>query len=201
MNMTVITKTYPEPAISFQEILRYAGAGTGEPDTVKLMNDCLEEVRSALSYKVCYIETDVMTDGYSCDFGIFKLSSKNLAHNLCHCHKAIIFAATIGTQLDRLISRYGRIAPAKGLMMQAIGTERIESLCNCFCADFAAERGIALTPRFSSGYGDLPLETQKDIFNILNPEKHIGLTLNNSLLMSPSKSVTAFVGISENIDK
>ncbi|MBO5857729.1 MAG: Vitamin B12 dependent methionine synthase activation subunit, partial [Clostridia bacterium] len=42
---------------------------------------------------------------------------------------------------------------------------------------------------------DLELTTQKDIFKILDCSKKIGLTLNDSLLMSPTKSVTAFVGI------
>ena len=55
--------------------------------------------------------------------------------------------------------------------------------------------GKFLKPRFSPGYGDLPLEMQRDIFRVLDCSRKIGLTLNESLLMSPSKSVTAIVGI------
>jgi len=194
----IITKSYTELPVSQKEILRYAGVRTDEPNTLKLMNDCLEEVKSSLSYKVCYIETDLTIDGSSCDFGIFKLSSEKLARNLSHCHKALIFAATVGIRLDHFISRYGHIAPSKALMMQAIGAERIEALCNRFCKDMKEEIGAELKPRFSPGYGDLPLKVQKNIFNVLNPSKHIGLTLNDSLLMSPTKSVTAFVGILDN---
>ena len=40
----------------------------------------------------------------------------------------------------------------------------------------------------------LCVKIQKDIFSVLNPEKRIGLTLRDSFIMSPSKSVTAFVG-------
>ena len=57
------------------------------------------------------------------------------------------------------------------------------------------EYNTGLEPRFSPGYGDLPLSAQKNIFAVLDPERRIGLTLNSSLLMSPSKSVTAFVGL------
>ena len=57
------------------------------------------------------------------------------------------------------------------------------------------EKGVLLKPRFSAGYGDLPLTVQREIFSQLNPDRKIGLTLNESLLMSPSKSVTAFAGI------
>ena len=80
-------------------------------------------------------------------------------------------------------------------MFQAIGAERIEALCDAFCDDISKEYNIAIKPRFSPGYGDLPLECQKDIFAVISPEKHIGLTLTDSMLMSPSKSVTAIVGL------
>ena len=49
--------------------------------------------------------------------------------------------------------------------------------------------------RFSAGYGDLPLELQEKIFEILKPEKQMGVFLSESFIMSPSKSVTAFVGL------
>ena len=55
--------------------------------------------------------------------------------------------------------------------------------------------GETLRPRFSAGYGDLPLEYQRRIFDLLDPPTHIGLTLNDSYLMSPSKSVTALIGV------
>jgi len=55
-----------------------------------------------------------------------------------------------------------------------------------------------LTSRFSPGYRDLPLTLQREIFTLLEPSRRIGLSLNASLLMSPSKSVTAIVGITKN---
>ena len=64
--------------------------------------------------------------------------------------------------------------------------------------DYAEENGVGLRPRFSPGYGDLPLEVQKSVFAVLDCPRKIGLSLNDSLLMSPSKSVTAFAGITEN---
>ena len=50
-------------------------------------------------------------------------------------------------------------------------------------------------------YGDLPLEAQRDVFALLNPEKRIGVTLNDGLLMSPSKSVTAIAGIGKSLSE
>ena len=41
------------------------------------------------------------------------------------------------------------------------------------------------------------LRYQKDIFSVLDCQRKIGLTLNDSMLMSPTKSVTAIIGIGE----
>ena len=60
--------------------------------------------------------------------------------------------------------------------------------------------GLHTRARFSPGYGDLKLSSQKDIFRVLDCSRKIGLSLNDSLLMSPSKSVTAIIGVS-NIEK
>lgn len=195
MNSVMITKTYNEPPFCEREILRYAGCKSPDSEILSLLHSCLNEVREKLSYQVCYRELSVRAEDSLCDFGFFRLKSKHLAQNLEGCSNVILFAATVGIQIDRLIAKYGRMSPSKALMMQAIGAERIEALCDAFCEELAAEKGVALRPRFSPGYGDLSLTAQKDIFAILECGKRIGLFLNDSLLMSPSKSVTAFVGI------
>ena len=110
------------------------------------------------------------------------------------CDSVIIFAATVGIGIDRLVHKYSKLSPAKALIFQSIGTERIEALCDVLTEDIKS-LGKDIRNRFSAGYGDLPLETQKEIFKLLSPQKNIGLTLGDSLLMSPTKSVTAFIGI------
>lgn len=189
-----ITKTYTEPPFCEKEILRYAGCKNPDSEVLSLLHSCQEKVRTKLSYKVCYRELPLSVSESSCDFGFFTLHSKNLAGNLNDCKSVILFSATVGIEIDRLIAKYGRLSPSTALMLQAIGAERIEALCGAFCANMAEEKNVVLRPRFSPGYGDLPLEAQKDIFAVLECEKRIGLFLNDSLLMSPSKSVTAFVG-------
>ena len=193
---TILIKTYPAPKINTKEVLRYAGGGNDE-NTIKLLNECIDEVTNQLTYKVCYCELPVSIDNDICDFDTFCVKSQNLATNLKDCNKVIIMGATVGIALDRLIAKHSRVSPVKALLLQALGAERIETLCDAFCEDMQKTLKIALKPRFSAGYGDLPLDTQKQIFKLLNLPKNIGLTLNDSMLMSPSKSVTAFIGIQE----
>jgi len=195
MNTTVITKTYDEPPFCIAEILRYSGCKNQADDVTNLLNICVDEVHDVLSYKVCYRRLSVRTCDSLCDFDYFTLQSEHLAKLLRNCDSAIIFGATIGIGIDRLIAKHGRISPAKALMIQAIGAERIEALCDAFENDIKKEINAEFTPRFSPGYGDLPLNVQKNIFSILDCSKKIGLTLNDSMLMSPSKSVTAFIGL------
>ena len=145
--------------------------------------------------QVEYLEELSVMNGMICDFGCFSVRSEQLAKNLQGCDKVLLLAATAGVGIDRLIGKYGRIAPSKALMFQAIGAELVEAVCDRFSKEYEKERNCILRPRFSPGYGDLPLEVQKAIFAVLDCAKKIGLTLNDSLLMSPSKSVTAFVGI------
>lgn len=201
MNSIIITKTYSEPPFNKKEILRYAGCKSLDNEILSLIDGCIENVRSKLSYKVCYRELPIAISDDICDLGAFKVQSKHLAKNLNDCGSVIIFAATIGVDIDRLIARYGHISPSKALLLQAIGSERIEALCDAFCQDIAREKNTCLRPRFSPGYGDVSLDTQKDIFAVLDCWKRVGISLSDSLLMSPSKSVTAFVGIGGKAEK
>lgn len=195
MKDIVLRRTYGEPPICEKEILRYAGCRGLDSEIKKLLESSIEEAREVFEYKVCYTELPVSVAGEVCNFSHFSLRSLKLAENLRGCERVILFAATVGHGIDRLIAKYGRISPSKALMLNAIGAERIEALCDAFCDDESNERKTALKPRFSPGYGDLSLSAQKDIFSILNCQKNIGLFLNDSLLMVPSKSVTAFAGI------
>ena len=192
----IYTEIYTAPEWNEREFLRYAGT---TPQAVSaeersLFEACLKEVEKKLTYKVCWGRFPVRRMENSLDFGIFRTESKALMKNLEGCEEIIVFAATIGLEIDRLIRRYSSLSPAKALFFQAIGAERIESLCDAFCDDLKG-KGLQLRPRFSPGYGDLPLELQKDLFRVLDCPRKIGLSLNESLLMSPSKSVTAIIGI------
>lgn len=200
----VTTKTYTAPPVLKKEILRYAGcarqADVGIEQIESMIDECLEEVLPKLSYKVCYEKLPLTISNGTCDFGCMQVNSHNLAKNLQGCESVLLFAATIGVEIDRLIAKYGHLSPAKAVLLQAIGAERIEALCDMLCEGLQEElagKGLVLRPRFSPGYGDLSLEIQKDIFQVLNCGKNIGLCLNDSLLMSPSKSVTAFIGIAQ----
>ena len=190
-------KTYSGAPVNYGEVIRYSGAKKSDDNLKALIDDCIFECEkeNAVSFAVCFTETPVSVKNDETDFSIFTLKSKNLATALCGATSVLIFACTIGMGIDRLIKKYSEINPLRALILQALGAERVETFIDFFIADYEKTRGVTLSPRFSAGYGDLSLSAQRDIFNLLNPQKYLGLTLNDSLLMSPSKSVTAFAGI------
>ena len=188
--------TTAPPPINRREVLRYAGCPHPDPATEALLNECIAEAESVFSYQACFKVLPLRIEGDTCNFGLFSLTSKDLAKSLKTSTRAVVFGATVGVGIDRLILRYGRLSPARGVLFQAIGAERIEAFCDALCDTLSKDLGGHPTPRFSCGYGDLPLSAQKTVFAVLDCDK-IGLYLNESLMMSPTKSVTAIFGLEE----
>ncbi|MCH5198439.1 MAG: Vitamin B12 dependent methionine synthase activation subunit [Oscillospiraceae bacterium] len=187
-------KTYISPALNEKEILRYARSSENAlpAEAINAINILPETTVGRVVFDIFEIENR----GDILDLGFAKTTSKNLKKNLEGCNKIVLFAATAGIEFDRLIKKYERVSPSKALWYQSIGSAYVESVCDIFCEEITREYGKT-KPRFSPGYGDLPIEMQRDIFSALGCEKNIGITLNDSFFMTPSKSVTAIIGICE----
>ena len=185
-------KRYTAPDVNYKEILRYATAKE-DARLNALIESSMQQVKDLITYSVVCVEKTFTIIDNVVDFGSFKVFSKSLAKYLTGAKSAIMFVATIGTEIDRLIIKYSKLEPSRALVMQAIGTERLESLANLFMKELK-DNGYNLSPRFSPAFGDVPIELQKEFFRLLKPER-IGVTLNESLLMSPSKSITAFIAV------
>ncbi len=190
-----VLKSIGLPPVCEREVLRYAGAPSADETTLALLSECIAESENTTAPAVCFCELSFKISGDICDLGHFSVKSRSLAKNLSGCERLLIFSATAGAGFDRLIAKYIRLSPAKALMLSSIGTERAEAVCDTFLRYYSEKNGVRLKPRFSPGYGDLPLDTQREIFATLDPYKNIGVALGASLLMTPTKSVTAFVGI------
>ena len=188
-------KTYDKLPHNLREIKRYMGMKSDVNLFDEIIYNSLELCEGEFDYKVCYGVFDIKICENIIDFGFSQVKSSDLAKNLSGCNKAVIFAATAGIGIDRLIRLNAHTDSAVALCIDAIGSDAAENLCNTFEADVTADYARC-APRFSPGYGDLPLEFQKEIFKALSCEKNIGLYLNDSLLMVPTKSVTAIIGVS-----
>lgn len=187
----------------YSEIARYLGYKKSNPPTA----DILDLIKKAAGELLTYVKPQAVyeifdlsftqTTENNIHFGNVEISSADLGINLKNCSKIVLLAATIGPNVDSFIRRFQKKDPVYAAILNATGAMYIEQtvdLLNEKIKQDFKSKGFSTRPRFSPGYGDVSLETQKIFFNLL-PCTRIGLTLMDTLIMAPEKSVTAFIGI------
>lgn len=180
------------------EVLRYLGyRGQSIDDNLrKQLENCIRAVKDCakarLTYRILPVK-DSMIDG-------LVLEGRDIKALLEGCTKAIAMAATLGPEAEALLRRTEVTNMADAVIMDSAQSTAIENVCDNFESDMRLEfgkQGLYLTDRYSPGYGDLPLLSQKAIAELLVAEKRIGLTVTDNMIMIPRKSVTCIIGISD----
>lgn len=189
--------------IQEKEVLRYLGyRGTSADKAIlEQIKDAAKELEACLAPKSVYGKWSCkVTDEGITFIDNTVIRSKSLAGHIKDCEYVILLAATLGIEADTLIRRYSVTDIGKAAVMQASCAAMIESYCDdmeCRIAGEQAGERLYLKPRFSPGYGDFCITHQKDIFNLLGCGKRIGITLTESFMMIPEKSVTALIGLTK----
>ena len=132
--------------------------------------------------------------------GALPLEGKDIAAHLEGCTHALLFGATLGAGVDALLRRTQVLDMAEAVVLDAAANVLIEEY-----ADRAEEElrqtmrgaGFFMTGRFSPGYGDFPISVQRELIRLLDGPGKIGLTVGESFLMSPHKSITAVLGLAD----
>lgn len=186
------------------EVLRYLGYNGQEiSDTISEMIDKTSaEAEKAVTPRYCSVESPISrsADGIRVNSCGMLLCGSDIAEHLKGCESVILFAASIGADIERRIRIYEAQDLTRAIIMDCCGSSLIESYCDLVCGSIAerlTERGLFPTSRFSPGYGDLPLSLQPEFLRALNAQRQIGLTCNEQFLMFPRKSVTAVIGLSK----
>lgn len=187
--------------IDENEVLRYLGysrVNITDKDK-KMIKPMIEGSRAYINPRACYRRFDISTYGEDrilLPYG--EITSRHLTLNLKGCDGIYMFAATIGAPYDRMMIKERVASMARAAIFQSIGATAVEAFVEKLCADLQEEalrNGESLRHRYSPGFGDYDISHQKGLFKVLSPEKNAGITLNDSLIMSPEKSVTALIGI------
>jgi len=179
--------------IRVKDVMRYLRVRESDATMRRLLEECSQCVYEAAVPKAVYTRVDIKIENDIVDMGFIKVKSSNLAMHLADCDEAYIMAATLGVGIDRLYERYNRILQTKAAVCDATASALIESFCD-YAGDFILN-GKDAVMRFSPGYGDFSLSHQTEILNYLDANKKVGISLTDSLMMVPSKSVTAIIGI------
>lgn len=190
-----------------REVVRYLGYRGVTPDEeiMREIEVCIGELQEAVTPRFVYekfpLSVKISSEGPEilC-LGELEICSRDLMKNLRGCCGAYLMAVTLGPGPDRLVRRASIGRMSRAVIYQAAAAAMTETWCDCInerIRQEAQSEGLYTRPRYSPGYGDLPLALQKDISRILNMPKEIGVSLTETLLMTPSKSVTAIIGVSE----
>jgi hypothetical protein len=191
--------------VSRREVYRYLGCRGAEPDerTSALVEECIAKVKKEAKPRHSMRRVALTGRDAECgalDVGGMKIKSRDLSRNLKDCKEAVMFAATLGADVDRMIRRAGVAGALELSVTQAVSAAVIEEYCdeiNEKINAMAKAEGLFTRPRYSPGFGDFDLKHQEEFLSMLDASKRLGITLTEGFLMVPSKSVTALVGLSE----
>ena len=193
--------------ISNREVLRYLGYRADKVDSrvsshiEELNAEFAENIIPKNTYGIWDCRVDIMTVALdtSCAADDMIVHSEKLAKHLTGCRRLVLLAATLGPEADTLIRRYSVQDMEKAVIAQAVCAAMIEAYCDTLECEIKRKEelaGLSPTSRYSPGYGDFDITHQKDIINLLNCNRRIGLTLTDGYMLMPSKSISAVIGFS-----
>ncbi len=156
------------------------------------------QLQKEMRPKYCYCQSPVFvgTDHWI-DVGYTTMHTNDLAKHLSDCQTVYTLVVTLGLEVDRYLMRAGLTAQSDAFACDAVAAAYAEAAADAVSSLIRQElpQETVLKPRFSPGYGDVPLDIQPILLDTLNAAKYIGVTVGANLLMTPKKTITAFQGV------
>jgi hypothetical protein len=200
--------TFAEVAPTIAEVLDYIRSTDLEEEhpAVIFIREILDELNSDAGITGGYLVTDV--ENLNVKEGIIKIKNHTLnpGRQVCGYIKestlAALFLCTAGeyfTRMTNTLNEQGDIMEA--YILDAIGSITVENamekIQDNLRQSFLSSQ-LKISNRYSPGYCNWPLTDQKSLFELIgdNPS---GITLSDSCLMTPRKSVSGIIGIGKNL--
>ena len=188
--------------INKDEVLRYLGyKGQNIDETLNdLIDVCRREVRSLSDTKYLYeyFNIEHIKEGVKIQNSDIIFTGNDIKEHLKSCNSIAIMAVTAGGNIEKYIKLTEKTNLTKAIVMDACATTLVEEVCDEIeevINMYARDKKLNITGRYSPGYGDLPLDAQRDVINLVNCSKRIGINLSDHNILFPRKSVTAIVGV------
>ncbi len=165
-----------------------------------VIEDVFAEMKSIATPKKNCILSDVSFENgfYKLDNLGIVLKSNDINKLFCECDKIATLVVTLGLEIDKKIAYYAKVDLAKSLIMDAASNVWVEAVMDELEAQVCKQMdGKFKTMRFSPGYGDLDISVQKSVIERTGSNKFLGINVNSNYLMTPLKSITAFLGFSD----
>lgn len=132
------------------------------------------------------------------------MTGKIITQSLADADKYIVFVATVGNEFNRYIHDIHEKGDIfEDYIYDIIGSEIAEATVNSLVTsleDKYGEEEMYVSNPYSPGYCGWHVREQQKLFALLPPDP-CGITLNDSSLMTPIKSVSGIIAIGKNVVK
>jgi hypothetical protein len=202
-------------SINVDDVLRAQGA---DPEAIKIRRSSLVSVtEDALHHAHAFLHPLVLFERYEVgrlvherlelipkSFDQLKPSLKGrlITQHLGRSHEVVIIICTIGSELDELVGSIFRTDPLAALALDGVGSAAVENLaiqaCNYFEAQ-ANSAGLSTSMPLNPGMIGWPVEQgQPELFTLVDGDQ-IQVSLNESCMMVPNKSLSMVIGIGKDV--
>jgi hypothetical protein len=185
------------------EVLRFQGykKGIDVPDAavLSLFDEALTLGEALMEPRVVYRAVPVTGQGSNrIDAGGERLHIPDIGRLWGQLEKVGAGICTVGADIEHRVRRLWdeRELPL-AVMLDSVGSAAVESLAeyaNDLLCQAAIPAGIKVTNRISPGYAGWDTTEQAALFGLC-PGGPIGVTLNESSVMTPGKSISFLVGV------
>ncbi len=184
--------------VNVEEALRYLGAGDADDNLRRAVADTAKEMEARITPRWTWRVYSLEQEPLRLQGTDTALPGRLARRMLADCRQAALMACTLGAEFDRMMRSAQARDMARAVMLDACGSALVEAGCDVAEREIAGRMpGLYLTDRFSPGYGDLPLETQRGLCAALDVARRLGVSLTESCLMNPQKTVTAVIGLAD----
>ena len=173
---------------------------------VDLVDDVISQAEPLCTIKAGYRIVKIKynsehKDGFYAD-NIYLNTQKIVTGKIKKADKAALFVCTIGPAIEEWSRKL--MKDGDGVLSYIVDTVAsviVESATDKLHDHIGREmkmKGMKITNRYSPGYCDWNVSEQHKLFSML-PEKFCGITLTESALMVPVKSVSGIIGIGHDV--
>ena len=179
-----------------ENALKYLGYPDSTVDSKieVLLDQCIEEIQTMSTPKFVYKKFTLEHTPLSIKELQIELPYQELLDLFDSCHSCLIIGCTLGQEVDRHLKYLSKIDMTKMTIFDAVASSYIEYACDNY------EETLQLgerTFRFCPGYGEVPITLNKVFARALDMAKFIGLTVQESNILLPQKSMIGIIGIGD----
>jgi hypothetical protein len=201
--------------LTTDQVLRAQGSDpdiirSRRPNLVKYTEEAILRGQSLLQPRVLYEKYQVKCFTHkrleliipNSNQGKYYLSGPLIAQQLARTQSIIAMVCTIGSDLDECVSSLFKIDPMLGLALDGVGSAAVELLAIQACNYFEKkvnDDGYNTTIPLNPGMIGWPVDIgQPQLFSLLDSEEiHVSLT--DSCMMVPNKSLSLVIGIGTDV--